>query len=121
MTQYCIDALLASIQSSSEDKERAHRLHLTLVSTLPSLPLRLLQSTLSSIRDILQILPIGSDERKTLVEDLFSEILERIGDQEKEFVMRWWYDERDGLVGSENIDVAEVDDQSTGVGTTSRL
>jgi len=41
----------------------------------------------------------GGDKRKELVEELFKEILERVGDREKEFVLRWWYEVREEMVG----------------------
>lgn len=42
------------------------------------------------------------DKRKELIEELFRETLERVGDREKEVVMRWWYDVRGELFGSGN-------------------
>jgi hypothetical protein len=41
------------------------------------------------------------EKRKKLIQELFKEILERVGEKEKEkeVVMRWWYDIREGLVG----------------------
>jgi hypothetical protein len=42
----------------------------------------------------------GDGRRKELVEELFREILEKVGDREKGLVMRWWYDVREELVGS---------------------
>jgi hypothetical protein len=43
----------------------------------------------------------GDERRKELVEELFKEILERVGDREKETVMRWWYDIRTELLEGE--------------------
>lgn len=34
-----------------------------------------------------------------MAEELFEEIVERIGDREKEFVMRWWLEEKEALLG----------------------
>lgn len=127
--QVCIDLLVAAIQtvepsssspppksSEFDDQDQAHRLNLTLISTLPSLPLPVLTRTLGLIRDILLSLPAGSDARKELVEDLFAEILERVGDREKEFAMKWWYEHREELVAGEATEIPEKsDDEATAV------
>lgn len=107
LSQYCIDALLAAITSSTKvDKERTHRLHQTLISTLPSLPLALLPEVLDSIKNIILGLE-DAGERKELTEDLFAEILERVGDREKEFVMHWWFNEKGRLLAG-NVQESEV-------------
>ncbi|THH05099.1 hypothetical protein EW146_g9993, partial [Bondarzewia mesenterica] len=36
----------------------------------------------------------GEECRQELVDALFKEILERVGDREKEFAMRWWEENR---------------------------
>lgn len=41
---------------------------------------------------------VGDSVKKELVEALFAEILERVGDREKEYTLRWWYDNREGLM-----------------------
>jgi hypothetical protein len=111
LPQFCIDALLSAIQgpsppststmppSSEDERGRLHGLHLTLISALPSLPLPLLSRTLETIRSIILSLPDGDEKRKELIEELFKEILERVGDKEKEVVMRWWCEVREELVG----------------------
>ena len=38
------------------------------------------------------------ERRKELLEALFSELLEKTGDREKEAAVRWWYQNRDLLV-----------------------
>lgn len=86
--------------SPSVDQDHTHRLHLTLISTLPSLPLPLLSRTLTSIHSIVVSLPLnvdGDKRRKELLEELFREIL-KAGDREKDLVMRWWYEVREELV-----------------------
>jgi hypothetical protein len=97
-----INAPSMSSPSASDEQDHLHRLHLTLISTLPSLPLSLFPRTLESVRSIVLSLPLhtdGDERRKDLVEELFKEILERVGDREKETVMRWWYDVRAELLG----------------------
>ncbi|KAJ7163306.1 hypothetical protein C8R46DRAFT_1102948 [Mycena filopes] len=103
---YCVDALLDAIHAlssdsdSDADKERLHRLHLTLISVVPALPLKLLPRVLEEIGSA--ILAKSGDTgalKKELVEATFVEISERVGDREKEVVMRWWYDRRFGFEG----------------------
>lgn len=79
-----------------------------LISTVPSLPLDLLPRVLDEIRAIImqgrkRHIDLGSTparladreaRRKELNQVLLSEILEGVGDLEKDFVMRWWYDNR---------------------------
>ncbi|TFK39012.1 hypothetical protein BDQ12DRAFT_604733 [Crucibulum laeve] len=119
---YCIEVLLDTIrellsmrQSSGNSKgkakllehegkteERLHRLHLMLISTIPSLPLPLMLHALEEIRTVIAAYPQvdsgvvieGAEEegnKKELVESLFKEILERVGDREKEAAIQWWY------------------------------
>ncbi|KDQ25721.1 hypothetical protein PLEOSDRAFT_1097540 [Pleurotus ostreatus PC15] len=118
LTWYCIEALLNAIRDLSEERTRSqslgayddhrHRLHLMLISTIPSLPLDLLPRVLDEIRAIIiqgrkRHFDLGSTparladreaRRKELNQALLSEILEGVGDLEKDFVMRWWYDNR---------------------------
>lgn len=44
--------------------------------------------------------------RRALVEALFEEIATRVGDEEKEFAVGWWYENRVRLFGQEQADVA---------------
>lgn len=91
---FCIDCLLTAIANNSEhDDERHHRLHLTLISCVPSVPLCLLPSLLDPIR---LFIDEAHDEKKRqeLIDALFAEIKERVGDREKEYMVRWWGDLR---------------------------
>ncbi|KAJ7645555.1 hypothetical protein DFH06DRAFT_1333196 [Mycena polygramma] len=105
---YCVDALLEVIHELSEDpsaaSERLHRLHLTLISVVPSLPLQLLPRVLEEIRRVLTTRggaqSDSGDKVKVLVDAAFVEISERVGDREKELVMRWWYDNRGSFYGT---------------------
>ncbi|KAG5220148.1 Peroxisomal biogenesis factor [Salix suchowensis] len=118
LTWYCIEALLNAIRDLSEERTRSqslgayddhrHRLHLMIISTIPFLPLDLLPRVLDEIRAIIiqgrkRHFDLGSTparladreaRRKELNQALLSEILEGVGDLEKDFVMRWWYDNR---------------------------
>lgn len=98
--------------TSSATESHLHRLHLALIATVQSLPLPLMLRVLDEIRDII----IGKDAHRTeyhehsklgtstnegssaalgrkteLVNALFREILEHVGDREKEAAMGWWY------------------------------
>lgn len=75
------------------DAERAHRLRLMLVSSLPAIPLRLLPRGLEEIRKCI----VDEDEksrREELADEVLKEILERVGDREKVIVMEWWQSNR---------------------------
>lgn len=108
---YCIDTLLQTIHKQAAkgkgkattpeslapdgDETRAHRLHLMLVSSVSAVPLALLSKVLDEIRGIIvdgrtRTSGDGLEEKRELVEALFGEIMEKVGDREKEFVIRWW-------------------------------
>ncbi|KAJ7264013.1 hypothetical protein B0H12DRAFT_1102480 [Mycena haematopus] len=116
---YCVDALLEAIQLSSanahtnsSESERLHRLHLTLVSVVPSLPLDLLPRVLEEIKTVLTT--AQSEKAAELVDATFVEISERVGDREKELVLRWWYKNRDlfrGAVDRGNEGRPSADDE----------
>lgn len=88
----CVNSILTACKELSQDVNRRHRLHLALISSLPSLPLALLPQALSAVRDVIDGTPDDAS-RKELVEALFQEIMENIGDAEKEYAVHWW-DER---------------------------
>ncbi|KAG6844469.1 hypothetical protein H0H87_006693 [Tephrocybe sp. NHM501043] len=133
---YCIDVILDVIRGllsegaqgsgGQDSQQRLHRLQLTLISTVSSLPLPLMIRTLEEIRNIITR-PRQSDSgvemeehvveeerrRKELVDALFVEILEKVGDQEKEAAMRWWHIHRQSLL----VEVSqEMGDESQGTG-----
>ncbi|KAG2113665.1 hypothetical protein BD769DRAFT_1490433 [Suillus cothurnatus] len=87
---FCIDCLLAAIASTDEhDDERKHRLQLTLISCVPSVPLALLPRLLDPIRSFMDAAQDEKD-RQELIDALFEEIKVRVGDKEKEYMIRWW-------------------------------
>ncbi len=97
-------------------KEQLHRLHLTLISTVPSLPLVLMHRTLELIKTIVISTPLpthappSSDtqgRRDELVRALFDEIVERIGYREKGAAMKWWYENRMALQSSPGASTSE--------------
>ncbi|KAG6819776.1 hypothetical protein H0H93_008783 [Arthromyces matolae] len=94
--------------------QRLHRLHLTLISTVSSLPLTLMIRALEEIRSMImkrrqsdsgvESVVVEEERRrqKELVDALFMEISEKVGDQEKEAAMRWWYANRHAFSSSES-------------------
>ena len=107
--------------------DRTHRLTLMLISTISSLPMTIMLRALDEIYIIIRASYSYSSSRddrgvddgnkddggsqlerkgrkKELVEALFTEILEKIGDCEKEAAMKWWYTYRPVLI-SESGDV----------------
>lgn len=126
-------ALADNVQRYPETRERKivndeqlHRLHLTLISTVSSLPLPLLMRVLEEIRTIIMACsgsgglavesqrvgnsdavgntrgdqePDGKGEE--LAEALLLEVIANVGDREKEGAMRWWYDNRKKLIASD--------------------
>ncbi|KAF8843207.1 hypothetical protein BDN67DRAFT_964560 [Paxillus ammoniavirescens] len=92
----CIDSILAACRafSAPQDVSQRHRLHLSVISSLPSLPLALLSRALSAVKDIVDATPDTNENRKELMEAVFQEILENMGDAEKEYAVRWWNEQR---------------------------
>ncbi|KAJ7069965.1 hypothetical protein C8F01DRAFT_1114777 [Mycena amicta] len=101
---YCVETLGDAIRdqsgSSSSNSgadnnttyadDRLHRLRLTLISIVPSLPLKLLPRVLDQVGRIL--LHEEEGPRKELFDAMFVEISERVGDAQRQVVMRWWYE-----------------------------
>ncbi|KAJ8463872.1 hypothetical protein ONZ51_g9966 [Trametes cubensis] len=120
MAWLCIKELLNAISRHSPSKEtsappseRLHRLHLALVAAVPAVSLSLLPRLLNEVKAIITSLPTSEgrtgEMRGELVQALFKVILQDIGDAEKEFVIDWWDENRETLVGRSEavIDVAE--------------
>ena len=108
MAWFCIQSLLdfvstlsshatsGSDSSAQVDAERVHRLRLMLVSSLPTIPLKLLPRSLEGIRKCI----VGEGEksrREELASEILKEILERVGDREKVIIMKWWQSNRDSF------------------------
>ncbi|KAI6114154.1 hypothetical protein F5141DRAFT_1195176 [Pisolithus sp. B1] len=89
------NSLLTACKASSPafDGDRVHRLHLALVSSVSSLPLALLSRVLSIVDGIIEGIENDDIKCDELLEALFQEIINNVGDAEKEFAVRWW-DER---------------------------
>ncbi|KAH9989689.1 hypothetical protein BJV74DRAFT_922453 [Russula compacta] len=88
MGQFCLSSLLSALTGLSEadDAPRRHRLRLVLVSTLSALPLIVLQDALNAVSH--EIGASRGEERQQLVKEVFKEIMENVGDGEKEYCLR---------------------------------
>ena len=104
------------------DDDRIHRLSLMLISTISSLPTTIMLRALDEVYIIISAYSYSSPSRddsgvndgnnkegsqqserkggrkKELLEALFSEILEKISDCEKEAAIKWWYTYRPVLI-----------------------
>ena len=106
-------------ETHNNKDDRTHRLSLMLISTISSLPMKIMLRTLDEIRIIITAyshsrsqddsgVDDGSKDeasqserkgrKKELLEALFSEILENVGDREKEVTIKWWYKYRPDLI-----------------------
>jgi len=104
LTWFCISSLLTTIRAlrTDTDEERLNRLHLALMACVPSVPLEHLPRLLDEIRDV--VVQVGStvggeSRRRELGNALFEEILERVGDRQKGYAMKWWLENREQLMG----------------------
>ncbi|KAH9179328.1 hypothetical protein EDB89DRAFT_1926603 [Lactarius sanguifluus] len=100
MGKFCLSSLLSMLSglSANEDARRRHRLRLVLVSTLSALPLAVLPDALAAVAD--EIKDSKSKERTELAREVFKEIMENVGDREKEYCLRWWEEQREALEGT---------------------
>ena len=105
----CISSILATCKELPQGVNRRHRLYLALISSLPSLPLALLPRALSAVGDVIEGTPDDAS-RKELVEALFREIMENVGDAEKEYVVRWWNEQR-AKWSTAGLDLAAHDEE----------
>lgn len=89
------------------------RLELTLISLIPNVNLELLPMVLQAVSNAIDTSE-NEMEREELIKATYDEVLERVGDRERDFVMRWWfelcgkqsnYDEVKGDLGCETDNV----------------
>ncbi|KAH9936123.1 uncharacterized protein B0H18DRAFT_1100836 [Fomitopsis serialis] len=101
---FCVDKLLDALHQVGDlngpSNEHLHRLHLTLVATVSSISSALLPRVLDECKAVISSLSDSSaaTQRRELTQALFREISENVGDAEKEYCMRWWYDNRASFV-----------------------
>jgi hypothetical protein len=89
LAQFCLDALITALLDTSSDAGQKHRLDLALISSVSSLPLALLPGALDKIQHVITNTR-GDGARREMVDALFREMMERVGDKEKSFVVQWW-------------------------------
>ncbi|KZT11854.1 uncharacterized protein LAESUDRAFT_719793 [Laetiporus sulphureus 93-53] len=116
LARFCIDSLLDAMRNTqgssdftSATEKHLQRLHLTLISSVSSVSLSLLPRVLDECKSVIISFSQSGDTsdseqqpsslRSELVQALFKEILESVGDAEKEFCVRWWYENREALLG----------------------
>lgn len=82
-----------NIEDASEETdaqiEELTRLRLALISLTPNVTIQLLPYLLQEVDRIVS----GERDRRRkriLIDAVFDEVLERVGDEEKEYAMRWW-------------------------------
>jgi len=114
---------------SDMGEARLHRLRLTLISAVSSLPLSLVLRALEKIKMIIISIPMSSSKsissassesilshdgekekdgtRDELVQALFQEIMGHVGYGEKGAVMRWWYENRMDLQATQMVSAGE--------------
>jgi hypothetical protein len=111
MGKFCLSSLLSLLSglSAKEDAQRRHRLSLVLVSTLSALPLAVLPDALAAMANAMK--DSKAEKRTELASEVFKEIMENVGDREKEYCLRWWEEQREALEGS-----AEAKSGSPGTG-----
>ena len=97
---------------SRATEEQYFKLCLTLISTVSSLHLSLMTRTLDEIKTLILSCPPDLDalqggkenngpapkQREVLLEALFNEIVEKVGDREKEAALRWWYSNKGQMI-----------------------
>lgn len=100
MGQLCLSSLVSLLTglSAAGDAQRRHRLRLVLVSTLSALPLVVLPDGLNAVSDAIR--DSKDEERSELVREVFKEIMENMGDLEREYCLRWWEEQREAFEGN---------------------
>ncbi|KAI9509188.1 hypothetical protein F5148DRAFT_784784 [Russula earlei] len=104
MGQFCLLSLLSTLAGASapRDAQRRHRLRLVLVSTLSALPLIVLPEALNAMSSAIR--DSNANERGELAREVFKEIMENVGDQEKEYCLRWWEERCNALAESSEVE-----------------
>lgn len=104
---FCIEQLLEAIRhispssSLTSTESHLHRLHMVLMAAVSSVSLVLLPRVLEDIKAIIRTHAEDSSKscKNELIQSLFKNISENVGDAEKEYVMRWWQENRHELGG----------------------
>ncbi|KAF8919054.1 hypothetical protein CPB85DRAFT_1430204 [Mucidula mucida] len=85
-----VEELIRAIEKYRDDDARAHRLRLALIASVSAVRgVDMLSRILKEVRRVIK----GKSE----VERLGEEVIERVGDREKAFAIRWWAENRKRL------------------------
>ncbi len=85
-----VEELIRAIEKYRDDDARAHRLRLALIASVSAVRgVDMLSKILKEVRRVIK----GKSE----VERLGEEVIERVGDREKAFAIRWWAENRKRL------------------------
>ena len=99
MGQFCLSSLLSAlaVHSAEDSASLRYRLRLVLVSTLSALPFMVLPDALNAVSGAMR--DSKGEAQRELGREVFKEIMENVGDREKEYCLRWWEEQRDALEG----------------------
>ena len=88
-----LDSIALAVPGSSAQR---HRLRLTLISTVSSIPVSLLPETLHRVKDVISA-ENDTELRQELVDALYEELLRKVGDRGKAIAVRAWHDAKSTL------------------------
>ncbi|KAI0304338.1 hypothetical protein B0F90DRAFT_1815685 [Multifurca ochricompacta] len=103
MGLFCLSSLLSMLSalSTPDSAQQRHRLCIVLVSTLSALPLVILPHALTAVASAIR--NSQGEERRELTGEVFKEIMENVGDREKEYCLRWWEEQSEALEGNKEM------------------
>lgn len=99
---HCVDSLRKAIQGpfltvpqespeASSRNQHRDRLCLTLISLIPAVPFRVLEPLTELLTSLILEAREGEKETSEIyLEEIKREIMERVGDGEKQFCLDWW-------------------------------
>lgn len=91
---FCISILLEAIGTrrtqNNPGSDELERLHLTLISLTSNVSVTLLGRILDEVGGIIEREKVPQ-QKKILIDSLYEEVIERLGDMEKEAALKWWY------------------------------
>ena len=89
LAKLCISSLITESKSPSLSSSEQHRIHLTLNSLISDVTLELLPYLLGEVGRVIDN-EADPARRQTLIDVAYEEIMEKVGDKEKDEVLRWW-------------------------------
>ncbi|KAI0086488.1 hypothetical protein BDY19DRAFT_960151, partial [Irpex rosettiformis] len=109
---FCVDSLIRALHTVPTDPEHQSSLLLALIASTSAVNLPVLPMVLDAILQEIKNREGAKDAKQEAVGALFEEISERVGDEGKEFAMKWWDENKlrlgravggDGSVGDDAI------------------